>query len=144
MNRIWVDLRYAIRTLLKSPGFACVAILTLAIGIGATVTIFSITNSVLLQPLPYRDADRLLSLSSTNRERGLTGMRVSYTKYSRMRAQARTLDGIGGFFPLSSSLKTDGAPEAVDSAMTTPSLFELLNAVPVIGRNFSVQEDSPG
>lgn len=144
MNRIWNDLRYAIRTLLKSPGFACVAILTLAVGIGATVTMFSITNGVLLQPLPYRDAARLLALSATNRERGLTGMNVSYTKYSLVRAQAHTIDGIGAFLPLNSSLKTDGAPEPVNSAMVTPSLFELLNAVPAIGRNFSPQEDSPG
>ena len=72
MNQIWQDLRYAVRTLLKSPGFACVAILTLAIGIGATVAMFSITNCVLLQPLPYRDADRMVNLSGTNPERGIT------------------------------------------------------------------------
>jgi hypothetical protein len=144
MNNTWQDLRYAIRALLKSPGFACVAILTLAVGIGSTVTMFSIANSVLLQPLPYRDPDRLIALSGSSRERGLKGLLVSFTRLQQLQVQSHTLDGLAAYLPISSSLTTDGIPEQVNASLATRGLFELLGAVPAMGRNFTPQEDQLG
>src|SRR5688500_2874172 len=75
------DVRYALRWLARSPGFAAVAVLTLAIGIGATTAIFAVVNAVLLEPLPYRDSGRLAVLYAQNAERGETGVNVSYADY---------------------------------------------------------------
>ncbi len=144
MNQIWQDLRYAVRTLLKSPGFACVAILTLAIGIGATVAMFSITNSVLLQPLPYRDADRMVNLSGISPVRGITGINVSLVRMQFLQERSHTMDSFGAYLPISSSLTTRGNPEQVNAALATSSLFDLLGAVPEIGRNFLPAEEKSG
>ena len=75
------EFRYAVRQLLKSPGFTLVAILGLALGIGANVALFSVVNSVLLRPLPYHEPDRLVRLSSTNEENNLTRVGFSYTRF---------------------------------------------------------------
>jgi putative ABC transport system permease protein len=144
MTRVLQDLRFAIRMLVKSLGFTTVALLTLAIGIGASTAIFSIADEVLLQPLPYRDADRLVTISGTNRERNLTGVFVSLTRLEQIRAQSRAFEIVAGYTPLGSSVTTNGVPEQVSSALTNRELFELLGVTPVLGRNFTEQEDRPG
>jgi predicted permease len=144
MTELLQDLRYAIRVLLKSPGFTAVALLTLALGIGASTAMFSITNNVLLQPLPYPDADRLVAISGTNVQRNLTGVFISLTRLDIVRARSRAFENFGAYLPLGSSVVLHGAPEQVVSAMTERSLFDVLGVTPAIGRNFTEQEDSPG
>src|SRR5512137_2293944 len=94
------DLRYGIHMLRKSPGFTAVAVLTLALGIGANTAIFSLLNTVLLRPLPYAEPERLVNISASQPDKGLTGIAVSYTKYQHLQQQTRTLAGIGQFFSL--------------------------------------------
>jgi putative ABC transport system permease protein len=105
---------------------------------------FSIANSVLLRPLPYRDPDHLVSISGINRERGLTGVLVSFTRVEQVQAQSHTLEALAGYLPTSSNLGTRGIPEQINSALTMRGLFDLLNASPAMGRNFTAQEDQPG
>jgi putative ABC transport system permease protein len=110
------DVVYGFRLLLKGPAFAVAGILTIAIGVGGTTGIFSIVNSVLLQPLPYKNADRLLGLTETDRERNLVGIQVSFTKLQRLQQSAHTLEPVAGYFPTIVSFKTGALPEQVQAA----------------------------
>jgi putative ABC transport system permease protein len=138
------DLLYGFRLLLKSPAFAIAGILTIAIGVGGTTGIFSIVNSVLLQPLPYRNADRLLGLTETDRERNLVGVQVSFVKLQRLQQNAHTLESVAGYFPTVVSLKTAALPEQVQAAQVSKEFFDVFGVTPEMGRNFLPQEDGPG
>src|SRR5579863_4170720 len=98
MNQLLQDLRFAIRVLVKSPGFTAVALLTLALGIGASSAMFSITNRVLLEPLPYRDAGRLVAISESDQSRGLTNVPISFPRLQEIRARSRSLQILGAYF----------------------------------------------
>src|SRR5271168_267727 len=100
MQTLLQDLKYGTRMLAKSPGFCIAALFTLALGIGANTIIFSIVNSVLLRPLPYKNPDQLVAISSTNNETGLGGALVSYTRLQQLEQQSRILDGVAGFIAL--------------------------------------------
>jgi predicted permease len=138
------DVRFAIRQLLKSPGFALVAILGLALGIGANVAFFSVVNSIFLRPLPYREPDRLVRLSSTNEAQNLTRVGFSYSRYVAVQEQQQVFSdlslSIGNVFTLTGR----GDPEQLVGLQTSAALLPALGLQPVIGRNFSPVEDSPG
>ena len=138
------DIRYAVRTLFRSPLFAFVALLTLALGIGANAVMFSIANALLLRPLPYPDASRLLSLTTSDPARGIQGLNVSFTRLEFIAEHARTLDGIAGLFPTSVGLHTTGDPEQVPSAIVTRTFFDVLGARLQAGRTFLAEEDRAG
>lgn len=144
METIRQDLSYSVRLLLKNPGFTLVAVLSLAIGIGATSAIFSVTNSLLLRPLPYRDADSLVIL--WNRSPGLNIAQdwFSPAQHYDVKTQNHVFEDtavtIGGSF----NLTGQGAPERVDGARVSSSLFPLLGARAVMGRVFTTDEDTPG
>src|SRR6478672_2554555 len=89
------EVRYAIRQLLKSPGFTLVAILGLALGIGANVAVFSVVNSVFLQPLPYREPDRLVRLASTDQEHNLTRLGFSYSRFVEVQQRQQVFTDLG-------------------------------------------------
>lgn len=145
MNTFWQDVRYGIRLLVKNPGFTVIAILTIAIGIGGTTSIFSIVDAVLLQPLPYNQADQLLLLSGTDKERGLTGISVSFTRMQRVLQNTRSLRLVAGYFPSSVGFKQTGAvPDEIPSAQVSREFFDVLGVSPVWGREFLAQEDSQG
>ncbi|MEO6727133.1 MAG: ABC transporter permease [Blastocatellia bacterium] len=147
MNILWRDLCYSLRVLAKTPAFTGVAILSLAIGIGANSAIFSVVNALLLRPLPYRDADRLVIL--WNRSPGLNVERDWFSpgQYLDIKAENQTFDriavSIGSSFNLT-GLAGQLGPEHVDGARVSSSFFPLLGANASMGRVFLPEEDTPG
>lgn len=141
VRRIWVDdlrhdAQYAVRTLRRSPGFATVAVLTLALGIGANTAIFSVLNAVVLRPLPYQDPGSLVLLEPTP-------ILSPEWATAAWRARAKTLDDFTGFNgPRSATLVVGGDPERVDVVDVTPNFFSLLGVGPAIGRPFVEQDSS--
>src|SRR5579864_4074242 len=97
MRTIWQDVKFAVRMLKKNPSFTFVALFTLALAIGANTAIFSVVNAVLLQPLPYQDAARLVSVGQRDRQNRATGIPLSHTKFSQIQQQSRTLETVATY-----------------------------------------------
>jgi predicted permease len=139
------DLRYGIRMLLKTPGFTAVAVVTLALGIGANTAIFSLVNSVLLRALPYQDADGLVVVWEQNPERGWYRNPVSAANFLDWRIQNNVFmqmaaaDTVGTF-----NLTGTDRPEEIGGQQVTSNLLSLLGVRPVQGRDFLPEEDKPG
>src|SRR6266446_4967023 len=110
MPMIFQDLKFALRMLRKNLGFTIVAALTLALGIGANSAIFSVVNTVLLQPLPYQAPGRLLYLTGLARHTGAVGANLSFTKFSQIKEQSRTLESATAFYSATVSLVTEREP----------------------------------
>src|ERR1051325_8172174 len=109
----WKDLRYGARKLRKSPGFALVAVMTLALGIGANTAIFSVVNAVLLRPLPFAEPERLVMVFGTNARRNSFSRPHSYLNFADMRAQNKTFDSLAAYAGSSSALSGTDAPEQI-------------------------------
>jgi len=142
LEQLLQDIRFGLRVLRKSPGFAVVAILTLALGIGANTAIFSVVNAVLLQPLPYPNANRLAIIWSQwgNETRGP----ASGPEMIELRNRSRALDEIGGIWATSGTITGTGEPEQVRLAFTTANFLPLLADKPQLGRFFAPGEDRGG
>ena len=139
------DLRYALRQIGRNPGFAAAAILTLALGIGATTSIFSIVNATLLRPLPYKDPGRLVMLWSTIPQFGFVGPgAVTDPDFAIWENENRVFDGIAAFHQQTSNLTGSGVPERLVGATATAGLFPLLGIGPELGRVFSREQQVPG
>ena len=138
---LWQDLRFGGRTLLRAPGFAAIAVLTLALGIGANAAIFSVVNAVLLQPLPWKDADNAVMIWSkwTAFEKTwvATGEVVDYRK------RTQTLQDVAAWSDGQVNLTGDGDPERLAAAAVSANTFSVLGASPMLGRTFTSQEDLP-
>src|SRR5581483_1589648 len=139
METLWQDLRFGVRTLLKAPGFTVIAVLTLALGIGANAAIFSVVNATLLRPLPYKNPDKLLAIRpdfrGVKRLPGLGGAEVT-----DLHEQSRLLQDIGVISPVNASL-TGEKMQQVQAASITESFLPLLGVSPLLGRNISVKLD---
>ena len=144
MQTLLQDLRYAFRTLLKAPGFTVVAILTLALGIGANTAIFSIINTVLLSPLPYHNAGRLISISAGEREKGTTGVPLSLPKFEHIQQQTQTLESASAFYQTTLNMTGNGEPEQINANRVNHDFFHVLGVSPVLGRDFLPAEDQIG
>jgi putative ABC transport system permease protein len=132
------DLRHALRTLRRSPAFSVSAILALALGIGANTAVFSVVYAVLLKPLPYADADRLVKLSEANAAQGSDGGRVSRGTFMDWRARSRTLDSLAVYSSGGESLWTLGdRMQVVRTAAASSSLARVLSVQPILGRWFA-------
>src|SRR5262245_7497587 len=142
MATIVQDLRYAVRLLRTRPGFAAVAILTLALGIGATTAIFSVVHAVLLSPLPFREPDRLVHVRITGRK-GMV-FPLPDTDVQAWRDQNRTADAVAAFENDAATLTGDGAPERLSAAAVTDRFFDVLGARPLLGRVLQAGDDAPG
>ena len=140
MDSLMKDLRYAARTLLRSPGFAVVAVATIALGIGANTAIFSVVRAVLLAPLPYADGEDLVVVWSEMRARGVTNFPHSPPDFRDIREQADLLQDLGATFTFPAALTGDEEAEQVQVGFVTPNLFSMLGVEPVLGRGF-VPED---
>jgi len=139
------DLRYAIRGFIKRPGFAVIAILTLSLGIGATTAIFSVVQAVLLRPLEYPDADRLVKLNGFDKEEGVPGnlSPADFLDYQRDNTAFARM-GANGFVGLFTISGGHGEAERVGGVQVTEGFFATLQVQPAIGRSFLPEEDRPG
>ena len=142
MTTLLQDLRYAVRGLAKSPGFTAVAVLTLALGIGANTAIFSVVHAVLLRRLPYPEPERLVVM----RERHIHHccMGVAWPTFLDWRTQTRSFSGLAGFRTDHVMLSGLGEPEMLRSAQVSAEFFSLLGVRPALGRFFDAADDKPG
>ena len=138
------DLVFALRGLRRAPGFAIAALLTLALGIGSATAIFSVAYGVLLRPLPYPDADRIMEISIDLSGAKAPFASLSAPEYMDLSQGTRSFAGVGSFTPRSRTLGGDGNPERVPGASATASLLTVLGARPVLGRLYTPEEDAPG
>lgn len=139
METLWQDLRYGARMLLKQPGFTLIAVLTLAIGIGANTAIFSVVNAFLLRPLPYEDADRLVIIQSHD---GVSPRGVSYVDYLDWQKQNQAFDDLA-FFNIrwQANVSFDGENETLTATLCSWNLLSVLQVRPVLGRDFMPEDD---
>src|SRR5215210_6403959 len=144
MMILWQDIRYGWRMLRKSRGFTLVALLTVALGVGANTTLFSVVNAVLLRPLPVAQPAALVNVWGTNPQAGETRENVSYLNFTDWRAQQSVFSSVAAYFNTFATLTGNDAPEALDGLAVSPELFQTLGAQPVIGRAFTAQETQAG
>jgi putative ABC transport system permease protein len=139
------DLRYGVRLLRRQPGFAAVAMATMALGIGATTALFSVAYGVLLKPLPWAGADRLVRVTETRQGRaGRVVGTVSNGTFLSWRDHPAAIEDLGGWLTQTETLTGAGDPMRVSIIPVTPSLFTILRVRPLVGRLFNVDEGAPG
>jgi putative ABC transport system permease protein len=136
------DLRYGIRTLAKNPGFTIVAVLTLALGIGANTAIFSVVDAVLLRPLPYPDPDRLFMVYQTLQQDPAQNTGVSYPNYLDWTEQNQVFDSIAAARGNSLALSGQGEPTYIQTGSVTSNYFDVLRVRPLLGRNLRSSDDA--
>ena len=138
MTTLWQDLRYAARMLRKSPGFTMVAVLTLALGIGASTAIFSVVDAVLLRPLPYPNPQRIVTV--WEKEANGRRVRLADPNFQDFRSQNHTLQGLATFFTAPDSVSGGSEPVRVNIALVSQDFFKVLGVEPFRGREFSADE----
>ncbi|MEO6726467.1 MAG: ABC transporter permease, partial [Blastocatellia bacterium] len=144
MQTLWQDLRYCARMLMKKPGFTLIAVLTLALGIGANTAIFTVVNAALLRPLPYAQPDRLVHLFETTPQKNYGQREASYPDFQDWR-QNQVFDGMalyrggGGLM-----LNTPDGSERIDAGIVSANFFAVLGVAPQLGRAFQDDEDKQG
>ena len=141
IETLWQDLRYGARMLLNSPGFTATALFTLALGIGANITIFSVVNAVLLRPLPYPEADRLVYLWSEAPMQNIRERASAYANFSEWRNQNKSFEDLAALDPTVVTLTGAAEPEQVMSIRASANLFSLLGVRPLLGRTFTADEE---
>lgn len=145
MESLLQDIRYGLRTLLKQPTFTVIAVVTIALGIGANTAIFSVVNAVILRPLPYPEADKLVMLWSTTPKDGNQEQPFSFADFNDVRAQAKSFSNIAAASPLwNFTLTGGGEPEPIQGLFVSQNLFDMLGARPAIGRGFLADDDRQG
>lgn len=146
MGTFLQDVRYALRTLLRNRGFGVVAILTLALGIGANTSIFSVVRAVLLRPLPYAESDSLLAVHLDRQDQPDDRSPLSEADFQVLLEESRALGSIAAYYSPASgfSLTGGGAPEQVRGTLGTAALFSTLGARAALGRTFLPEDASPG
>ncbi|MDO8681629.1 MAG: ABC transporter permease [Acidobacteriota bacterium] len=143
MNSIIQDVRYALRALLQNKGFAAVALVTLAIGIGVNTAIFSIVNAVVLRPLPFPDADRLFVVYEQH-PAPVNRTRLSSENFLDLQRESRAFDALGGYIGTGFTFSSDGDPELVIGQMVSAEVFTALGVQPLIGRTIRPEENEGG
>src|ERR1700726_4865706 len=135
------DLRYAFRLLVRNPAFTAIAILTMALGIGANTAIFSVVNTVLLRPLPFRDPGRLVIVAEKSQYPFIS---TSYQNWTDWRDQNHSFESLEATRSATIALTGAGEPERLNTHMSTAGLFPLLGVNPIAGRTFTADEDRAG
>jgi len=141
MRNLMYDLRFAGRQLRKNPGMALLAVLTLALGVGANTAIFTVIESVLLRPLPYTNAGRLMTIGPGT-GRGLSN--TSWLNYRDIRDQTYQFAQVAAYAPDVSVVESRDTSQSVPAPRVTPNLFAMLGARPLLGRTFNAAEGQTG
>ncbi len=144
MEQITQDIRFAVRTWVRTPALTAAVVLTLALGIGANTAIFSVVNAVLLRPLPYEEPGQLVRVYDENPSRGFSRFAVSLPNFADWRAQNDVFQEMAAYDFQAGNLATGGEPRRVTYSRVTPGLSGLLGVVPALGRTFRPDEDQPG
>jgi putative ABC transport system permease protein len=142
MNTLWQDLRYGARMLLKHPGVTAIAVLTLALGIGANTAIFSVVNAVMLRPLPYKDPDRLVSLWENVPKYGR--WRVTPANFFDWKKQSTSFEDLAAYGASTMTLTGGGEPEQLLGTRAAAGYFSVVGVEPILGRSFLPEEYEPG
>ncbi|MEY2549129.1 MAG: putative transport system permease protein, partial [Verrucomicrobiota bacterium] len=138
------DVRYGARMLLKNPGFTLIAVVALALGIGANSAIFSVVNTLLLRPLPYKNPGQLVVIWENATHLGFPKNTPSAANFLDWQKQNTLFEGMAAFAERSFNLTGVGEPERLDGRRVSANLFDLLGVKPLLGRNFVPDEDKPG
>jgi putative ABC transport system permease protein len=144
MSTLLQDLRFGARMLLKNPGFALVVVATLALGIGANTAIFSVVNAVLLKPLPFPSAERLVALGQTEPRDRAALSQFSFLNFADLRDQNKSFERIAAYYNENLTLTGQGDAALLRATVVTSDLFPLLGATPALGRAFLPEEDKAG
>jgi putative ABC transport system permease protein len=144
MDSLLRDLKFSTRSLLKRPALTIIAILTLAIGIGANSAIFSVVNALLLKPLPFPEPERIIALWDKIPSRGVERNEVTVANYLDWRAQTKSLEQLGIYSWWSTNLTGSDSPERVQGFQVTTNFLDILGVKPMLGRGFLAEEQEPG
>src|SRR5215204_305808 len=142
MSALFNDLHFGLRMLLKHPGVTAIAVITLALGIGANTAIFSVVNAVLLNPLPYREPDRLVSLWENTPAHGR--WRTSPANFFDWKKQNTVFEDVAAFGQVSMTFTGEGEPEQLVGTRVSAGYFPVGGVVPVVGRSFAAEEYEQG
>ena len=144
LETFFQDTRYAFRMLRKNPGFTAVAVLTLALGIGANTAIFSIVYAMLLKPLPYSQPEQLFTVLEAQPQAGVNATGWSYANFAELREQNRIFSDMAGSQQHQLTLTGRGEPSVVNTSVVTPELFSVFGQKPIMGRAFYPEDGKPG
>jgi putative ABC transport system permease protein len=144
IENLFMDVRYGLRTLRKSPGFTVVVVLTLALGIGANTAIFSVVDAVLLRPLPYAGSDRLVQVVEHDQNRGIDFDWVSFPNFHDWAERNQVFEGMAAYKFHMFNLTNVSQPQVLFGTKVSANLLPTLGAEPIVGRNFLLEEDQPG
>ena len=144
MDELRQDVKYALRSIRKAPGYAGLVVLTLAFGIAANTTIFSLMNPYLFRPLPYEHSEELLQVNQVDPVTGWDMARFSYPQYLDWKERSRSFDDVGAYVYGSANVTGDEGPEQLQTSAVTANMFDVLGARPALGRTFLPEEGAPG
>jgi putative ABC transport system permease protein len=144
MDSLLRDLRHGLRRVLSAPGFTAIAMLTLALGIGANVAIFTIVHAVLIRPLPFPNPDRLVRIAADARATNGRNIGISQPELDDLRTRAGIFEGVTALWPVSASLVGGDRPERIEVMVTSANYFQLLGAAPQLGRLYGPADAVPG
>src|SRR5262245_31445674 len=144
LESVWQDVRYAVRTLGRAPGFTLVAVLTLALGIGANTAIFTVANAVMLRPLPFSEPDRLVRLWESNPVKGWPTFSASHPTFLDWRSESRSFERLAALVNVGFTLTSRDRAEIVRANAVTADFLPALGTALFLGRNFRPDEDRPG
>lgn len=140
MTLLFEDVRYAMRSFVRRPGFTAVILLTLGLGIGSNVAIFSVANAVLFRPLPYKNPESLVLVWNRKLTNNVDRALVSGPDFVDYRSETTLFEGFAGAFALSGTMTGEGVAEEVTAGWVTDNLFSILGVTPMIGRNFAPED----
>ena len=143
MNSIIKDIRFAIRNLLKHPAFTAIAVVTLALGIGGSTSIFTVVDAALLRGLPYKSSDRLYHLWEKTPQERFSKREFSYPDYQDYQ-QNNVFEGLAAYTGGGALLSGDGEPQNIGAPRVNSDFFRVLGVEPILGRTFQAGEDQPG